>query len=100
MRAPAPPRDCCAELRAELRQLEARLAALAQSRPAIDMQRAIDELVERMARDERFRGPPGKDGVAGTNGRDGAAANVDTIADQVKQRLAGSLRIRVSAVKR
>ena len=52
-----------------------------------------------MASDERFRGPPGEDGAAGINGRDGDAANIDAIADKVKQRLAGSLRIRVSPVR-
>jgi hypothetical protein len=91
-RTPAQPRgDCCAELRAELRKLEARVNSLAQRTPqAIDIQQALDELVERMAADERFRGPPGADG------RDGASADVDAIADRVRQRLAGSLRIRVA----
>jgi hypothetical protein len=100
IRPPAGPRDCCAELRAELRKLEARVEALAQTPSAIDVQQALDELVERMATDERFRGPPGKDGAAGNDGRDGDAANVEAIAERVKQRLAGSLRIRVSPVKR
>lgn len=97
IRSPAAPRDCCAELRAELRKLEARVDALAQSPTAIDLQQAVDAIVERMADDERFRGPPGDDGV---DGRDGASANVEALAEQVKQRLAGSLRIRVAPAKK
>ena len=93
-----PPRgDCCAELRAELRKLEARVNALAQSPTVIDVQQAVDAIVERMADDDRFRGPPGNDGV---DGRDGASANLDALAEQVKQRLAGSLRIRVAPARR
>lgn len=99
IRAPMQPRDCCADLRAELRKLEARVNALAQTSPAIDEQRMLSQLIERLAADERFRGPPGNNGAAGSDGRDGDAANVDAIAERVKQRLAGSLRIRVSPVR-
>jgi len=48
------------------------------------------------------RGPPGKDGLNGKDGMDGndATADVDAIAEQVKRKLAGKIRIKITPVQR
>ena len=50
-----------------------------------------------LATDPRFRGPPGEPGPAG---RDGASADVDRLAQQIRRRLAGSIRVRVEPIRR
>ena len=91
IRQPPASAECsrCAE---ELRQLQARIAALERSKPPeLNTDLIVRELLRQMADDRRFRGPPGQDGRDGQD----ATADVARLAEQVKQRLAGSIRIRV-----
>lgn len=93
----------------DLRELFRRLERLQQQidrlqhrpQPVVPIDQIVDRLLEQMAVDERFRGPPGEDGRPGRDGEDGRDARVDLdrLAEQVKQRISGSIRIRVEPVK-
>ncbi len=82
------------------------------SQPSIDYARLTQAIVDRLATDERFRGPAGPPGQDGKDGRDGApgadavidhrrladqvfanlsATHIDQIAARVRQRIAGEI---------
>jgi hypothetical protein len=94
-------------LSTEIARLERQIAELRQPTPIeIDVQAIVAALVEQMAHDERFRGPPGKDGRDGADGRDGvdgqsapAAPDIERLAEAVKQRISGSIRVRVEPLR-
>jgi hypothetical protein len=101
-------------LSSEIARLEKQIAELRRPTPIeIDMNSLVAALTEHIAQDERFRGPPGKDGRDGANGKDGANGrdgvdgqaaatppDLDELANQIKARLAGSIRVRVEPVLR
>jgi len=98
--APAPAAEV-QKLRQRIADLEARLKQL-ERHPLLhaDVDDVADHLIDRMAADPRFRGPPGKDGRDGKDGRAAENVDIDRLVDQLKQRLAGSIRIRVEPVRR
>lgn len=89
------------EMQRSLNELRRRIDEAQAPEVVVDYDHLAGLLTERILQDERFRGPPGRDGQPGRDGSDGqapAAVDLDLLADQVKQRLAGSIRVRVEPV--
>ena len=80
-------------------RLEKRIAELEQHPNLnVNVHDVSRRLIDIMAADPRFRGPPGKDGRDGADGR-AAPVDVDQLTDRIRQRLAGSVRVRVEPVR-
>ena len=96
---PAPVNPDTQRLRESIANLEKRIAEL-EGHPNlnIDINDVSRRLIDVMAADPRFRGPPGRNGRDGSDGSS-SPTDLDLLADRVKQRLAGSLRIRVAPVR-
>lgn len=99
---PVAPSTDTQRLLESIKRLEDRIAQLERHPNLnIDINDVSRRLIDAMAADPRFRGPPGEDGRPGRDGADGAAEsiNIDNLTNQIKQRLAGSIRIRVEPVR-
>lgn len=94
-----PPKADQQQLLDAVARLEKRIAELEQHPNLnVNINDVSQRLIDLMATDPRFRGPPGADGRDGANGST-APVDVDQLTDRIRQRLAGSIRVRVEPVR-
>ena len=80
-------------------RLEKRLAELEQHPNLnVNINDVSQRLIDLMAADPRFRGPPGQNGRDGADGST-APVDVDQLTNRIRQRLAGSIRVRVEPIR-